>query len=176
MWLIPPIVGVWMRFDLFYTANAAEFKHIVARKLSEIYGVSTADRGVLALYEGAYNIRHYQYDAQQLLDYLIRNMSSEHAIWVVDGDMYYDHLTFVMGLAMYHLAGVVSTYRLESAEMVAKECVHEAGHVLGLDHCKGDCVMRFSSSIEDAELKPSALCGRCRAIFNRKVIEPRPLL
>ncbi|BAI62135.1 peptidase M54 archaemetzincin family protein [Methanocella paludicola SANAE] len=165
-----------MRFDLFYTADAAEFKHIVARKLNEVYGVSTADRGVLDLYEGAYNIKHYQYDAQLLLDYLIRNMSSEHAIWVVDGDIYYDHLTFVMGLAMYHLAGVVSTFRLDSAEMVAKECVHEAGHVLGLDHCKDDCVMRFSSSIDDAERKPAALCGRCRAIFNRKVIEPRPLL
>jgi len=103
-------------------------------------------------------------------------MSSEHAIWVVDGDIYYDHLTFVMGLAMYHLAGVVSTFRLESAEMVAKECAHEAGHVLGLDHCKDDCVMRFSSSIEDALQKPATLCARCRAIFNRKVIEPRPLL
>ncbi len=165
-----------MRFDLFYTADAAEFKDIVAKKLHEVYGATTVDRGVLGLYEGAYNIKHGQYDAQVLLDYLLRNMSSEHGLWIVDGDIYYDHLTFVMGLAMYHLAGIVSTYRLGSAEMVAKECVHESGHVLGLDHCRNNCVMRFSSSIDDAELKPSDLCERCRAIFNRKVIEPGPLL
>ena len=176
MWCHTFQCGVWMQFDLFYTADAAEFKHVVAQKLNEVYGVSTADRGILDLYEGAYNIKQRQFDAQQLLDYLIRNMSSEHALWVVDGDMYYDHLTFVMGLAMYHLAGVVSTFRLDSAGMVAKECVHEAGHVLGLDHCKEDCVMRFSSTIDDAEQKPADLCHRCRAIFNRKVIEARPLL
>ena len=176
MRLQPSIVGVWMRFDLFYTADAAEFKHIVAHKLNEVYGISTADRGVLGLYEGAYDIKHGQFDAQILLDHLIRNMSSEHAIWVVDGDIFYDHLTFVMGLAMYHLAGIVSTFRLDSAHMVAKECVHEAGHVLGLDHCREHCVMRFSSSVDDAEAKPAQLCEKCRVIFNRKVIEPRPLL
>ncbi len=165
-----------MRFDLFYTADAEEFKPIVARKLGEVYGASCTDRGRLDIYEGGYNIRRTQHDAQMLLDYLIRNMSSEHAMWIVDRDIYYDGLTFVMGLAMYHLAGVVSTHRLDSAEMVAKECVHEAGHVLGLGHCKGHCVMRFSSSIADAERKPSDLCAGCREIFNRKVIEPRPLL
>jgi archaemetzincin len=165
-----------MRFDLFYTADAGEFKHIVARKLKEVYGAGVVDRGKLDMYERAYNIKHMQYDAQLLLDYLIRNMSSEHALWIVDGDIYYDNLTFVMGLAMYHLAGVVSTYRLDSADMVAKESVHESGHVLGLDHCRNDCVMRFSSSIDDAERKPAGLCERCREIFNRKVIEHRPLL
>ena len=171
-----PFVGVWMRFDLFYTADAEEFKYPVAARLREVYGVDSVDRGRLDLFEGAYNIKHRQYDAQGLLDYLIRSMTSEHALWIVDEDIYYDHLSFVMGLAMYHLAGVVSTYRLGSAEMVAKECIHEAGHVLGLDHCKNHCVMRFSSSIKDAEQKPASLCERCRDIFNRKVIEPGPLL
>jgi archaemetzincin len=59
--------------------------------------------------------------------------------------------------------------------MVAKECVHEAGHVLGMDHCKNNCVMRFSNSIEDAENKPDVLCARCKGLFNRKVIRAGPL-
>jgi archaemetzincin len=160
-----------MRFDLFYTADSEEFKGIVARRLQEVYGAATIDRGKLDIYEGAYNARRRQYDAHALLDYLIRNMSSEHAIWLVDGDIYYGHLNFVMGLAMYHLAGVVSTYRLFSAEMVAKEAVHEAGHILGLDHCKNDCVMRFSSSIADAERKQPGLCARCRDLLKRKIVE-----
>jgi len=165
-----------MQFDLFYTSDSEEFKGIVADKLKQVYGVDTKDRGILRIFEGAYNIKRGQYDAQGLLDYVLRNMTSEHAMWIVDSDMYYDNLNFVMGLAMFHLAGVVSTYRLTSPGMVAKECVHEAGHVLGLDHCKESCVMRFSSSIEDAELKPSALCGKCQSLLNRKVIEARPPL
>jgi archaemetzincin len=163
-----------MRFDLFYTADCEEFKRAVTNKLDEVYGVAAVDRGTLEVFEGAYNIKRMQYDAQGLLDYLMRNMTSEHAMWVVDDDIYYDGLNFVMGLAMYYLAGTVSTYRLTSARMVAKECVHEAGHVLGLDHCKNRCVMRFSSSIEDAEKKPDVLCEKCQGLLNRKVIEARP--
>jgi archaemetzincin len=164
-----------MRFDLFYTPDSEEFKQIVAKNLKEVYGVTVVDRGVIDVYEGAYNIKRLQYDAQGLLDYLVRSMTSEHALWIVGEDIYYDSLNFVMGLAMYHLAGVVSTYRLDSPGMVAKECVHEAGHVLGLDHCKNNCVMRFSSSIEDAVKKPNVLCARCRDLLNRKVIEAGPL-
>lgn len=165
-----------MRFDLFYTPGSEEFKHVVAKKLKEVYGVPVVDRGVLDVYESAYNIKRLQYDAQGLLDYLVRGMTSEHALWVVDQDIYYGNLNFVMGLAMYHLASIVSTYRLGSADMVAKECVHEAGHVLGLGHCKNSCVMRFSNSIEDAEKKPNVLCARCRELLNRKVIEAGPLI
>jgi archaemetzincin len=163
-----------MEFDIFYSANSAEFKDIVTHKLKQVFGVKTKDRNVMEVYEGAYNIRRRQFDARILLDHLLRSMTSVHAIWIVDRDMYYDNLNFVMGLAMFHLAGVVSTYRLTSAAMVAKECVHEAGHVLGLEHCKNDCVMRFSSSIEDAEAKQDVPCDRCRDIFNRKIIEARP--
>ncbi len=164
-----------MRFDLFYTPDSEGFKRIIADKLKQVYGIAVVDRGPLDVYDGAYNIRRMQYDAQGLLDYLMRSMTSEHAMWVVDRDIYYDNLNFVMGLAMYHLAGMVSTYRLTSPGMVAKECVHEAGHVLGLDHCKNKCVMRFSNSIEDAEMKPDVLCERCRDLLNRKVIEAGPL-
>ncbi len=164
-----------MRFDLFYTPDSEEFKRIIADKLKQVYGIAVVDRGALDVFEGAYSVKRMQYDARGLLDYLMRNMTSEHALWIVDLDIYYDNLNFVMGLAMYHLAGLVSTYRLTSPGLVAKECVHEAGHVLGLDHCKNKCVMRFSNSIEDAEMKPDVLCERCRDLLNRKVIEAGPL-
>ncbi len=164
-----------MRFDLFYTPDCEELKDAVEMKLKEVYGADAVDRGVMDVYEGAYNTKRMQYDAQGLLGYLVRNMTSEHALWVVDRDIYYDNLNFVMGLAMYHLAGIVSTYRLASRAMVAKECVHEAGHVLGLDHCKNRCVMRFSNSIEDAEGKPDVLCEKCQGLLKRKIIEAGPL-
>ena len=165
-----------MRFDLFYTSDTEEYKYSVIRSLEKVYGASVIDRGRLDIYKDAFNIRRRQHDAHILLDFLIRNMTSEHALWIVDEDIYYNDYNFVMGLAMYDLAGVVSTYRLYSGAMVAKECVHEAGHVLGLDHCGNRCVMHFSSSIEDAAKKPDDLCIRCRGILNRKIIEPGPLL
>jgi archaemetzincin len=161
-------------FDLFYTADSEEFKDIISKNLKKVYGVETKSRGILAPYEGAYDIRRKQYDAHGLLDHLLRVMRSEHAIWAVDDDMYYNGLNFVMGLAMFHLAAVVSTYRLDSASLVAKEAVHEAGHVLGLPHCGNQCVMQFSSTIEAAKKKPGDICARCGSLLNRKIIETRP--
>lgn len=161
-------------YDLFYTASSEEFKGNVSKRLREIYGVETRDAGILVPYEGAYNIKRKQYDAHELLDYLLRSMRSENALWIVDVDVYYDGLNFVMGLAMFHMAAVVSTFRLDSAAMVAKEAVHEVGHVLGLQHCNNKCVMQFSNSVEAANVKPDTLCARCRGLFNRKIIETRP--
>ncbi len=161
-------------FDLFYTADSEEFKDIISKHLKKVYGVETKEAGILAPYEAAYDVRRKQYDAHGLLDYLLRVMRSEYAIWAVDQDMYYDGLNFVMGLAMFHIGAVVSTYRLDSAALVAKEAVHEAGHVLGLQHCNNNCVMKFSSTIEDAKKKPGDICGRCGSLLNRKIIETRP--
>jgi archaemetzincin len=161
-------------FDLFYTADTEEFKEIISKNLKTIYGVETRDAGILVPYEGAYDIGRKQYDAQGLLDHLLRVMRSEHVLWAIDRDMYYDGLNFVMGLAMFHIGAVVSTYRLDSAALVAKEAVHEAGHVLGLQHCGNECVMQFSSTIESAKKKPGKLCARCGSRLNRKIIETRP--
>lgn len=144
--------------------------------MKKVYGVETKKAGILSPYEGAYDIRRRQYNAHTLLDHLLRVMRSEHALWAIDQDMYYHDLNFVMGLAMFHLGAVVSTYRLDSAALVAKEAVHEAGHVLGLQHCNNDCVMQFSSTIDAAKKKPGDLCARCGSLLNRKIIETRPPL
>ncbi len=163
-------------FDLFYTADTEEFVDIISKNLKKVYGVETKKAGMLAPYEGAYDIRRRQYNAHTLLDHLLRVMRSEHALWALDQDMYYDSLNFVMGLAMFHLGAVVSTYRLDSAALVAKEAVHEAGHVLGLQHCSNQCVMQFSSTIDAAKKKPGDICTRCGSLLNRKIIETRPPL
>jgi archaemetzincin len=171
---ITNLCGGTKAFDLFYTADSEEFKGIVSEKLKEVFGVDTRDAGAMAPYEGAYDIRRKQYDSHVLLDYLLRVMRSENALWVLDQDIFYDNMNFVMGLAMFHMGAVVSTYRLDSAEMVAKESIHEVGHVLGLQHCRNECVMQFSNSIEAAQKKPSVPCAHCKGLLNRKIIETRP--
>ena len=160
-----------MDVDLFYTAASAEYRSLVARRLEKTFGVRVVDRGELALPGNARAPERGQHDAYLLLDHLVRCIRSDTALWVVDPDMFCEGVNFVFGLAMYHIAAVVSTSRLSSPGMVLKEAVHEMGHVMGLPHCRNRCVMQFSNTYEDALRKPDQPCDRCRGLLNRKVIE-----
>lgn len=161
-----------MELDLFYTARSEEFKKIITEKLQNVFnGLKIRDGGKLNIFEGAWNPARKQYDSYMLLDYLIRRMDSGYSLWVIDKDIYCDKVNFVFGLAMYHIAGIVSIHRLDSSQMVAKEAVHEVGHVLGLRHCNNRCVMQFSNTLEEASRKPDTICDRCRKLLDRKVIE-----
>jgi archaemetzincin len=160
-----------MDVDLFYTAGSAEFRDAVARRLEGTFGVRVRDRGRMEPAGNAYVPRRRQHDAYVLLDYMVRCLRSEAGLWIVDRDIFCENVNFVFGLAMYHIAAVVSTFRLDSPGMVVKEAVHEMGHVMGLQHCSNSCVMRFSDTYEDALRKPDTPCGRCRSRLNRKVIE-----
>ena len=44
-------------------------------------------------------------------------------------------------------------------QRLAKEAVHELGHAFGLKHCENiKCVMHFSNSLSDTDIKRSHLC------------------
>jgi len=96
---------------------------------------------------------------------------------ITDVDLYIPILTFVFGEA--HVGGnaaVVSYHRLRqqfyglpaddalTTDRLAKEAVHEVGHVLGLTHCDDyECVMAASHGVEWLDLKGTALCIACRS-------------
>jgi archaemetzincin len=51
-------------------------------------------------------------------------------------------------------------------ERALKEAVHELGHLHGLRHCPDrGCVMHFSNSLPDTDVKGRAFCGRCRGLI-----------
>jgi len=57
-------------------------------------------------------------------------------------------------------------------ERILKECVHEIGHHLGMDHCRHPfCVMSFSPSIADVDGKKASFCANCKLKLNMKGIE-----
>ena len=48
-------------------------------------------------------------------------------------------------------------------ERLVKEAVHELGHGFGLRHCKNSkCVMYFSISLLDIDIKGRSFCSSCR--------------
>jgi archaemetzincin len=47
-----------------------------------------------------------------------------------------------------------------------KEAVHELGHSFGLAHCETyECVMHFSNSLEQVDLKPHMFCVGCQTLL-----------
>jgi len=84
-------------------------------------------------------------------------------------DLYSGDLNFVFGIALPFKGFVVSYARLLSKDRelflsrVRKEITHEAGHVFGLPHCPNPkCVMHFSNSLIDTDLKGEDFCPSCR--------------
>ncbi len=127
----------------------------IERALYENFMVTIEDAGYLDLPFSAYNKTRNQYNAILLIG-IIPSFS----IWIVDKDIYVPNMNFIFGLAMNKKA-IVSTYRLPE-EIIAKEVVHEVGHLFGLNHCKNNCVMQFSNSLIEAIKKPDKLCEECQ--------------
>jgi len=127
--------------------------------------------------EKAYDSRRKQYLATKLLSRLKKSgvAKDEKVLGIVDVDLYAPGLNFIFGQAEI-AAGVaiISLCRLRQEyygppdqaiylDRATKEAVHELGHTFGLDHCSNErCVMHFSNSLADTDLKQAAFCSRCR--------------
>jgi archaemetzincin len=127
----------------------------------------------------AYNSTRQQYHSTQLLGKL-HNLS-EHGgkkiLGVTSFDLFIPIFTFVFGEAQVGgSVALMSAHRLRQEfyglpgnrdlffARAEKEATHELGHAFGLTHCRSfDCVMRFSNSVEDVDMKASDFCTLCDA-------------
>ena len=124
----------------------------------------------------AYNPDRKQYFSSKLLASLGKSEGDERVVGIADVDLYVPRLNFVFGEAdMVSGTAIVSLCRLMPEyygmapdealflERATKEIVHELGHTFGLGHCPNNkCVMHFSNSLADTDLKEAHFCSRCR--------------
>ncbi|MBU5687970.1 MAG: archaemetzincin family Zn-dependent metalloprotease [Candidatus Aenigmarchaeota archaeon] len=119
--------------------------------------------------EDSFNKFRQQYEANTILNHLEKNFDDK-VLALTDKDIYTSGLNYVFGLAKTKSkAAIVSTFRLNTdnkellKERLLKECMHEFGHVLGLQHCKEKgCVMNPSNSTRDIDNKNLDFCHMCQ--------------
>ncbi len=131
------------------------------------------------LFRRDFNSKRKQYHSNLILAeiraYVTQQKELDCMLGVVDADIFVPDLNFVFGEASFPgREALISLWRLrpefygDSPDetlflvRVVKEAVHEIGHTLGLSHCPtSSCVMHFSNSIVDTDIKQSLLCDKC---------------
>ncbi len=143
-----------------------------ATHLQRALGASAAVVPAAGRPSGALDPRRRQHSSTAILRWLqARVEAAGKVVAVTDADLFIPVLTFVYGEAQLGgPAAVVSIARLRdaraaalTASRLAKEAVHEAGHLFGLVHCGEErCAMRRSASVHDVDVKGGLLCAGCR--------------
>ena len=127
----------------------------------------------------AFDARRQQYSSTLLLTRLaaVPVPDGGRTLGVADVDLFIPILTFVFGEAQLGgRAALFSATRLRQQyyglpedeilfyERCEKEALHELGHTLGLVHCPlYACVMHYSNSVEDVDVKGASWCPDCAA-------------
>lgn len=139
----------------------------------------------LPIPEEVYNFKRNQYLAPPILDQLKKNIQpdTKRTLGIIDKDLYTYGLNFIFGQAdLGEKFCLISIIRLRESyygksedkelffERVLKEAVHELGHTFGLRHCVNPkCVMHFSNSLLDTDIKEADFCDRHQAELKKNL-------
>jgi len=149
--------------------------------LAITFGVPCRVATVIPMPLASYDRRRGQYVGHGILVALskLNVPDAERTLGIIDADCYTHGLNFVFGQAAGHNAFIAlprlrqSFYDLPEdeplfRERVLKEAVHELGHTYGLSHCPDRrCLMHFSNSLRDTDVKGASFCPRCQTRVRR---------
>jgi archaemetzincin len=130
-------------------------------------------------FQSLFDTNRNQWNSPKLLDWFYDKFkpNKERIILVImDIDAYSHGLNFVLGEAFPKGGlGAVCLARIKEEfygrkpndkllyDRMVKECVHELGHIFGFVHCPNiECVMHFSNTLSDTDIKGKSFCGTCR--------------
>lgn len=156
---------------------------VVRKGLKEAFGFEIAVLEAKPLPQAAWHAPRQRYRAEKLLTDLDAAVPKKHRIIIglaakdisTTKDEHEDWGIFGLG-ELGGRACVVSTFRLGARgadeaklrDRLRKVAIHEAGHVMGLDHCPSDCcVMRDAeSSIATVDDETGRFCDACVKSIN----------
>jgi len=159
-----------------FTRDISEVLAFLKEHLADIFHLPIDEHPPLSLPQ-AYNPIRGQYLSRPFLERLLTiKKRNEFMLGITDKDLYTTGLNFIFGEAAIHAGvAVIALARLHQhfyglpedktlfKQRSLKEAVHELGHLYGLDHCPNPhCVMHFSNSIGDTDVKSASFCKNCR--------------
>jgi archaemetzincin len=157
----------------------AEVKREASASLRAVYESDVTMHDTQSIPSGAHDRSRDQYSAESFIKLATRVGDGDKNIAITPKDLFYHRRNYVFGLAYLDGKGsVISTYRLNTSsdggisrrsdedvfsDRVRKEVIHEIGHTMGLEHCDNKrCVMSFSPTVREVDIKDEALCGTCQ--------------
>jgi archaemetzincin len=160
-----------------------------ASTLSRTLEVEVRLLPTLAEPEHAYSAVREQWLAPEYVKTLLAQCPPEPSwlLGLTEHDLFVPVLSFVFGQAQLRgRAAVVSLARLRPeflglppdpellAVRLAKEAVHETGHLFGLVHCPDrQCPMSLSIGLEELDLKTARPCASCAGLLAGSFDVPR---
>ena len=153
-------------YKIFYGENISdEVSDHVERLLKDIYDLQFRSVGIRLPRKESWDSIMNAYDGKVLMDNVISD-SISFFLWLIQPPLFSDS-SISFGYAEPLKGAVVSTSRMATRTLVAKEVAYYVGLVLGLKNCPESCLMNESEDFETLIQKPSTLCNSCSPKFKR---------